>query len=404
MAPSLYARVAERGFARSFEQIPPQAGDSPFVSTTAVLPATFVHEQIAATSSAPAMQAFTSPPRTVKALAGAITVLGIIVFGIIGFQLSRWRHKRLAASRSAYEHRNVLVEKRSSLTKELYLGDFQLGHGRYPSKAVLLPPVPPTPDLSVGWKPQIRATEIHPSAIPGPKPAKKRASRCPRIKEKFRQTMSSLSNQMTPPPSYIIANRSSPLSVNGPPSSAPRMQPLPPFPPPESSLPEPPSDITPEPESRLQPKSFLTLSVIPTPEAAPAPMVSPMRIDSNKAASAPADIKGPKSGGSVTSSSFSSSGHSSTSSSSRRLPRLVKVVNTFPPSQPDELKIKVGDVLRLHEEYEDEWCMVQRVGRHDAEKGVIPRFCIEDRTDVIPSTLPLGANSSGSVSTVWGKK
>lgn len=69
---------------------------------------------------------------------------------------------------------------------------------------------------------------------------------------------------------------------------------------------------------------------------------------------------------------------------SARLPRLVLVESTFQTTLHDELSIKVGEVLRLLEEYEDEWCLVQRVGSKNAEKGVVPRFCVVDKPDSPP--------------------
>ena len=54
------------------------------------------------------------------------------------------------------------------------------------------------------------------------------------------------------------------------------------------------------------------------------------------------------------------------------------VVCSFSPSLADELAINVGEPLKLIQEYEDEWCLVQRIGKNDSERGVIPRFCIQD--------------------------
>jgi len=85
---------------------------------------------------------------------------------------------------------------------------------------------------------------------------------------------------------------------------------------------------------------------------------------------------------------------SSSRRSDRKLPRLMTVANAFDPSMEDELCVAVGETLRLLEEYEDEWCLAQRVGRIDAEKGVIPRFCLMERPEVVPSHP--GLPSSGS--------
>ncbi|TFY62049.1 hypothetical protein EVG20_g6839 [Dentipellis fragilis] len=72
------------------------------------------------------------------------------------------------------------------------------------------------------------------------------------------------------------------------------------------------------------------------------------------------------------------------SAKSSSLPRLMDVASTFNPSREDELAVRVGEVLRLLEEFEDEWCLVQRVGPVDAEKGVIPRFCLQERRRTAP--------------------
>lgn len=70
---------------------------------------------------------------------------------------------------------------------------------------------------------------------------------------------------------------------------------------------------------------------------------------------------------------------------SARLPRLVVVESTFQATLHDELEVRVGEVLRLLEEYEDEWCLVQRVGPKDAERGVVPRFCVVDKPASTPA-------------------
>lgn len=73
----------------------------------------------------------------------------------------------------------------------------------------------------------------------------------------------------------------------------------------------------------------------------------------------------------------------SPSMKSETLYKLVVVESTFPPSLTDELEIQLGEHLHLIEEYEDEWCLVQRIG--SKEKGVIPRLCISEK-DRSPST------------------
>lgn len=52
----------------------------------------------------------------------------------------------------------------------------------------------------------------------------------------------------------------------------------------------------------------------------------------------------------------------------------------------DELPVKIGEVLRLNKEFQDGWCSVQRVGKVDAEEGVVPQFCLQDRPDFVPTS------------------
>lgn len=82
--------------------------------------------------------------------------------------------------------------------------------------------------------------------------------------------------------------------------------------------------------------------------------------------------------------------------SSKPLPRMMIVVCAFVPSLSDELPIRVGEPLRLVEEYEDEWCLVQRVGGPDADRGVIPRFCLQD-VPAMQSARKHGARVSSSL-------
>lgn len=63
---------------------------------------------------------------------------------------------------------------------------------------------------------------------------------------------------------------------------------------------------------------------------------------------------------------------------SKPLPRVMIVQSTFKPSLTDELLVRVGEKLKMLEEYEDEWCLVQRIGG-DMQKGVVPRFCLREQ-------------------------
>ncbi|KAH9928487.1 uncharacterized protein BXZ73DRAFT_102328 [Epithele typhae] len=78
----------------------------------------------------------------------------------------------------------------------------------------------------------------------------------------------------------------------------------------------------------------------------------------------------------------------------QKLPRRMLVEHTFVPSLADELSIKVGDVLQMLEEYEDEWCLVERIGSRAGERGVVPRFCLKER----PRGHKRGASSASHAS------
>jgi hypothetical protein len=76
----------------------------------------------------------------------------------------------------------------------------------------------------------------------------------------------------------------------------------------------------------------------------------------------------------------------SRSGSTSEVVRLMTVINTFHPSLDDELHIQLGDCVRLIEEYHDGWATVQHVGRADSPRGVVPRFCLVDRTSAPPKS------------------
>ncbi|KAF9261219.1 hypothetical protein L218DRAFT_821243, partial [Marasmius fiardii PR-910] len=57
----------------------------------------------------------------------------------------------------------------------------------------------------------------------------------------------------------------------------------------------------------------------------------------------------------------------------------MSVINTFTPSLEDEMLVHIGDTVRMVEEYNDGWCLCQRVGKSDAPTGVVPRFCLMER-------------------------
>jgi len=57
--------------------------------------------------------------------------------------------------------------------------------------------------------------------------------------------------------------------------------------------------------------------------------------------------------------------------------RLMTVVARYTPNLPDELHVKLGDVVRVIAEYRDGWCFAQLLGTIDAPKGVVPLVCLQ---------------------------
>jgi hypothetical protein len=72
-------------------------------------------------------------------------------------------------------------------------------------------------------------------------------------------------------------------------------------------------------------------------------------------------------------------------------PKLVTVVQTFPVNLHDELEVRVGEVLRLIQEFKDGWALCQRVGQANAEKGAVPFCCLAERSAIAPHTAITGA-------------
>lgn len=75
------------------------------------------------------------------------------------------------------------------------------------------------------------------------------------------------------------------------------------------------------------------------------------------------------------------------------LPRLMTVIAPFTPTLDDELPLKVGDTVRIIEEYKDDWCMVQMVGRMDSPRGVVPCVCLQERKRMVPVPVNVGSSA-----------
>jgi len=156
---------------------------------------------------------------------------------------------------------------------------------------------------------------------------------------------------------------------------------------------------------------------IPSPKLSPPPAYSPrlmmkssptsnkkstptLNLDVNCDAEAtqPSPIRSASFNPNTKTQSFSSRISSRMSIGAKKLPRLMTVAALYIPSMSDELPVRLGETIRMIEEYEDEWCLVQRVGRTD-ERGVIPRFCLAERQEVIPRTGKRASSGLFQVST-----
>lgn len=249
-----------------------------------------------------------------------------------------WTKRRSAAPSSQFDFSNV---EKGTVEKNIFrvsLADNKVGK---PDKAVLLPPVPPTP--SVGWTPQIRSVNLPRSGVAVPPIAVKPATRSPQNNEE---------RDRSPPPKYRAAAYAD--------------LPLPPLPPIAPSL------VVPPPTPPASKKLRVAVTAAPRETFDIPPIPSPRTISSGFLSAAAA--RTPRT-------SFSAR------FSPNPLPRLMVVATTFTPTMEDELSIRTGETLRLLEQFEDEWCLVQRVGRADAEKGVIPRFCPKERPHVSPQRV-----------------
>lgn len=258
----------------------------------------------------------------------------------------------------------VTVEKEYHSEKRIDFDDISI-YTEKPQKVVL---TPRSSDSHVGWIPQVKTYPITDVAVPAPTASPKSKSTSHKLQLSVRTPSDDLDVARSPPPSYFAANC-------GMENQSPRLIPIPPSP--AVSITQPPTPPTP-PANRKTQMSFSSASEQP-------PMPAPTPRSESFAAQ---DLVLPKESPDM---SFDES-----RAKDQKLPRLMSVVTTFTPSLEDELPIKIGDTVRMLEEYRDGWCLVQRVGRIDAPKGAVPRFCLQERRGVVPM-MPTRKFSNGSL-------
>ncbi|KAH9043363.1 hypothetical protein EDB85DRAFT_1885687 [Lactarius pseudohatsudake] len=280
-----------------------------------------------------------------RSLIGSLTVIGAIFLAFVAWKIrSSWKRKKARTVPA----RLSIVYKTSEKPTIVSLVDSGSVDG--PSKAALQPPVGYSPAFD--WAARVKL----PTGVTVPPIAVTAASRSPRHQSEYPPTPRSgpsVPPFPSPPPTYRVLGL--------------QTVPLPP-PPPDTATndippPTPMSRKFSEPTSTPLRESF-DLPPVPSPRSASfntsttAPPVP--RTTGIPAVFAP-----------------------------KALPRLMVVSTAFHPTRNDELGVRAGETLRLLKEFEDEWCLVQRVGRPDADKGVVPRFCLADRPRVIKGRLSL---------------
>ncbi|KXN91425.1 hypothetical protein AN958_00687 [Leucoagaricus sp. SymC.cos] len=260
-----------------------------------------------------------------------------------------------------------------------------------------------------GWVPQIKASRYG-AGILAPKPSFQERTQPvrpppqgPRTMHYTNPSVSSEILAISPPPSYSAANRLGGLlsrvadvEVIEESRSTDRGTASSPVVPLKNSH----STSSPVPHaSSSGPYLHLPAGATP-PLPSPIRTVSFMSMDNQGIASRLGLSASVSSNGHLRNNSQSSCGHPSSVSDrgTSELPRLMTVVNTFIPNLEDEVPIKIGDTVRMLEEFRDGWCTVQYVGKFNEAKGVVPRLCLQERKSVLPTQRSSASSLSSTVS------
>ncbi|KLO14913.1 hypothetical protein SCHPADRAFT_291409 [Schizopora paradoxa] len=450
------SRLSERGFAHVAERLAPQAGSIPLLYKSEPAEhsqtAPFLLERRGATT--PQLQqpgpvtTFTTTAGDIKALIAIIVVLSVTCLTVAAWKLRAWRRRRKARvgitdpevptpELSPLPEMIQSEKRRLSMNKRTIIDfNFDASGLQFPTPPKAARLLPPTPVPGVGWVPQIRSqptqrqphkTEVTgresdtPSEPERPKSARTRtsnsSSRLSKLLSAARKSKSSeTSFEIIPPvpplPYEVQSNRSSTSSAYSLTDSSSdddasstdskgekkrrKFRPLPPVRTDARGLPRLPTVII---QDDISPAPHVNQHSPAPPSYRAEPLRSPSRYDSIIRDKPLTPLKTPTTSGS----SKKASTHTRSSSSTdvgrvKRLPRLVTVVATYSPNpdRDDEMHIKLGDTLRLSEEFKDGWCRVQRLGSggrrrsrsvsskaEPVDEGVIPQFCVKDRPDFV---------------------
>ncbi|KAI0695855.1 hypothetical protein C8T65DRAFT_710719 [Cerioporus squamosus] len=255
-------------------------------------------------------------PTSVKVLTAFFVILGVLIVGIVTWRIVVWRRRKVTTASQKY--------RQSSFSPSEKIRPIVEGTPMEKQEVLVILPIEPPPSvkpMSGKWKPQIFSVANGANVVDIKSPPAAEAAR-------------------SPPPTYTAASSRS-SSPGSTPSSSPR--------PPALNLPT--VTVTHENNDHLSVPAVAT--PVPSPRRTSSFGMEGLGEQANLRAKP--SIKGQK------------------------LPRKMLVEHTFIPSLADELAIKVGEVLNMLEEYEDEWCLVERIGSRSGERGVVPRFCLKER-------------------------
>ncbi|KAG6900668.1 hypothetical protein C0993_005901 [Termitomyces sp. T159_Od127] len=278
------------------------------------------------------------PPTSVAAIATVLSlIVAAILLGIVICVYRKYKRRMTMASHNTLAGRVIVEKGHRSSVERVDLSDVSI-YTEKPEKAVI---APRSFDEPAGWVPQIRA--YPPNNLPPPEPKASLKNKTPKL------PVTTPGVPQSSPPNYLTANQA--LVENLSPH---------PIPPPPVILTTGAPPPTPPP-NRGTKKKLVTLA-------------EPMQLISPRSESfIPQDLITPKEMSSPNSNELT-----------QKFPRLMAVSASFTPTLDDELAIKIGDIVRMLEEFQDGWCLIQRVGRIDAPKGAVPRFCLQERRGVVP--------------------
>ncbi|KAJ7481067.1 hypothetical protein B0H11DRAFT_1231813 [Mycena galericulata] len=293
-------------------------------------------------------------PTSTTALAVVVCILAVIV--LFGFGICIFRRKRNAKKNNAPS--STIIDFTSEKTRRYEVeSKLDLHASAYilekPSPAFM--PAASAADMNPNWVPQIpnRGADLASQSSSSSKKSKS-SKKSLRSSRGWDKTFSKFApSERSPPPSYMVSSDSKSAGFA-------TQIPLPPSPPHRSTI--PPTPPTPPAPKTLNPFSREFPAAKPMPKELPPQMPLPSPARSASFATHQADSLA-----------------NMDKSDEEAMPRLMTVICPFTPSLEDELPISTGETVCVLEEYQDGWALVQRIGRIDAPKGVVPRTCLADR-------------------------